>query len=452
MSPKILLVNPWIADFAAYDLWAKPIGLLYIGKFLREYGYKISLVDLQDRKEWDSEPETGKYIHSGRGKYKKTRIEKPDILKPIPRHYGLYGATPEQFKNELQSHSPDAILVTSQMTYWYPGVQKTVAILRKKFPETPLVLGGIYATLCSEHASKVINPDHLVTGTGEKQVLKLLDAMFDINRDYATIPDFNDEGLLPWDLYEDLDAVGLMTSRGCPYTCSFCATNQLHPHFHMRQPEDVIREIIYVYDKYNVKNFAFYDDALFTNKEQHIKPILKTLINRGLGINFHTPNGLFAREIDSELAKLMKRAGFKTVRLSLESSVKKWQKEASSKVSRQDFQNAIYKLKKAGYQSREIEAYLIMGLPGQKPEEVQESLDFVYKSEAISRLAAFTPIPGTKDWQRAIDNNYIKEDIDPLLTNNTVYPCASSDFPAEKYQELRHYSNQLNNKVREKNG
>ncbi|HMA62777.1 MAG TPA: radical SAM protein [bacterium] len=452
MSKNILLVNPWIADFAAYDLWAKPLGLLYIGKFLRSQEYKIELIDLQHRKRWETEPEVGKYNHTGRGKYNKTRIPKPKILNHVPRYYGLYGATPEQIKNALPDYNPDAILMTSQMTYWYPGVEKTVGILRQFFPEKPIILGGIYATLYPEQAWKTIQPDYLITGTGEKQALKLLDNLFGFKRNYSGIPDFDDRGYLPWDLYEELDSAGIMTSRGCPYSCSFCATKQLHPRFSMRSPEDVVDEIIHTYDQFNVKNFAFYDDALFSNKENHIKPILREIIKKGLGIKFHTPNGLFARQIDDELAQLMKKAGFKTVRLSLESSVEKWQKASSNKVSRREFKNAVNRLKKAGYKSRDIEVYLIMGLPGQKPKEVKESLSFVYEKGAISRLASFTPIPGTVDWKRAVQGGYIDENIDPLLTNNTLHPCANADFPAEQFQKLRHYSNQLNNKVREKNG
>ena len=452
MNKNILLVNPWIADFAAYDLWAKPLGLLYIGKFLRSYEYKIELLDLQHRKSWETEPEVGKYTHTGRGKYNKTKIPKPKLLKHVPRYYGLYGATPEQVENALPDYNPDAILVTSQMTYWYPGVKKTVEILRQYFPKKPIILGGIYATLFPEQAWKTIQPDYLITGTGEKQVLKLLDNLFGIQRDHSDIPAFNDQGYLPWDLYENLDSVGIMTSRGCPYSCSFCATKQLHPQFSMRSPQDVIDEIMHIYNRFNVKNFAFYDDALFTNKENHIKPILKEIIDKGPGIKFHTPNGLFASQIDEDLAQLMKKSGFKTVRLSLESSVDKWQKASSDKVSKQEFINAVHRLKKAGYKARDIEVYLIMGLPGQKPEEVKKSLNFVYENGAISRLASFTPIPGTVDWKRAIENGYIDEDIDPVLTNNTLHPCASADFPADQFQELRHYSNQLNNKVREKYG
>jgi len=46
---KVLLINPWIYDFAAYDEWVKPLGLLYIGTFLEKFGYRVSLINCMDR-------------------------------------------------------------------------------------------------------------------------------------------------------------------------------------------------------------------------------------------------------------------------------------------------------------------------------------------------------------------------------------------------------------------
>ncbi|PJA54883.1 MAG: radical SAM protein, partial [Candidatus Marinimicrobia bacterium CG_4_9_14_3_um_filter_48_9] len=91
--PRLLLINPWITDFAAYDLWLKPLGLLYIGAYLRAAGYEIDLIDCMDRnhpsvsglmKPGDSKPD-------GRGKFYKTELPKPESLHHIPRRWGRYG-------------------------------------------------------------------------------------------------------------------------------------------------------------------------------------------------------------------------------------------------------------------------------------------------------------------------------------------------------------------------
>ncbi|HDP67286.1 MAG TPA: radical SAM protein [Candidatus Marinimicrobia bacterium] len=441
---NILLINPWIADFTAYDLWAKPLGLLYIGKFLHHYGYDLELIDLTDRLRWGGDKPA-----KSRGKYPKTLIPKPPVVAHVPRRFGLYGASRKQFAMALKNVTPPKlILVTSHMTYWYPGVRETVTILRDTFPETIIVLGGIYASLFPDHAHQTIQPDYLITGYGEKPVLELSDRIFGISRDYSTVPKHNDAGMLPWDLYPNLNVAPILTSRGCPMHCDYCATPLLNPQFSQREPADVLAEILFLYHQRSIREFAFYDDALFTHKEQHIKPILRGLIKENLAAKFHTPNGLFAREIDAGLAELMRATGFETIRLSMESVIPKWQKASSNKVSTRDFENALVFLENAGFQRKNIEVYIIMGLPGQRYSDVETTLRYVFEQGTISRLAAFSPIPQTPFWQIAKERGCVSDDMDPLLTNNTIYPCASRDFPVEKFLELRQLSNDLNAKIR----
>jgi len=442
-NKNILLVNPWIADFAAYDLWAKPLGLLYIGAFLRKYGYDISLLDFLDRKKWSDDPKGGK------GKYNRKPIDKPAILNHVKRNFSLYGATELQLRTHLQSMKPPtAILITSHMNYWYVGVQKSIEIIRKYFPETPVIFGGIYATICEEHAHQNIEADYFIKGYGEKKVLKVLDALHGISRKYKDVPEFDDSLFPPYDLYEKLESLPLMTSRGCPMSCSFCATKILNPEFYRRSVENLIAEVNHNYEKYSVTHYAFYDDALFSQKDKYIIPFLEEIIKLPYKFEFYSPNGLFARPIDEKLANLMYKAGFKMVRLSLESSVSKWQEASSSKVSKEDFANAAENLRSAGFRNNDIEAYLIMGLPGQAFEDVKESLEFVYDNNAISRLTSYTPIPGTTDWDRAVKLGLIEKDCDPLLTNNSIYPCASEILSIEQFQELKDFMNRLNDKVR----
>lgn len=95
---SILLVNPWIHDFAAYDFWMKPLGLLYVGAILRAAGYEVGLLDCLDL---TSEPQ--KFTPAlkppqrrdfGRGHFYKENIPKPEALRDIPRQYRRYGIPP----------------------------------------------------------------------------------------------------------------------------------------------------------------------------------------------------------------------------------------------------------------------------------------------------------------------------------------------------------------------
>lgn len=448
VKPRLLLVNPWIADFTAFDLWSKPLGLLYIAKFLQQYGYELELLDLTDRGRWGG-PSSLRYS-DGRGKYHKTVIEKPKLFSNFPRRFGLYGATPEQLKAYLTHLArPDAILMTSLISYWYPGIIATAQLLRQYFPDVPLILGGIYASLFTHHAQKVIRPDYLLTGYGEKPVLQLLDSLFHIERDYTLIPPFDDSGILPWQLYPQLSAAVILTSRGCPYQCTYCGSRQLHPHFVQRSPQEVVGEIHWLYENLGLRHFAFYDDALLARRDEHIIPLLQEIVERKLPVNLHAPNGLFVKAINQPLADLMLASGFKTIRLSLESSDPAIQKLSSQKVTNQAFLTAMQNLARAGFARHQLEVYLIMGLPGQTFDQVKNSIDFVAQQGAITRLASYSPIPGTAAWQAAVAQGLIPADCDPLLTNATLFPFGKHELDYAAYLALRSYANQCNARIRQ---
>ena len=167
-TPHILLINPWITDFAAYNFWIRPLGLLSIASLLREKGFRVTLIDCLN-----FYSKTERY---GDGKFFKTRIEKPEPLKSIKRHYSQYGIPEEMLLKRLSfiEEKPDLIGITSGMTYWYPGIFKIIEITKKFFKNIPIILGGIYATICYEHAQKYSGVDIVFNGRGEFEALKLI--------------------------------------------------------------------------------------------------------------------------------------------------------------------------------------------------------------------------------------------------------------------------------------
>jgi len=179
---NLLLINPWIYDFTAYDFWSKPLGLLYVASVLREQGYEISYIDCMDRYNQEvlklQNREFPKKDEFGRGSFYKELIKKPAILKDIPRRYSRYGITEEIFLNKLKKLTPpQAVLITSIMTYWYPGVFRVIEKIKEVFPGIPIILGGVYATLCFEHASKFSGADYIVKGNNIRDWLKILEQL-----------------------------------------------------------------------------------------------------------------------------------------------------------------------------------------------------------------------------------------------------------------------------------
>ncbi len=423
----LLLINPWVYDFAAYDLWAKPLGLLYLAALLEKNGWRISLIDCLDvhypalralrRKQPKRRPDH-------RGHFYREEVDKPAPLREIPRRFHRFGLPPDIFKEELQSVPiPQAILVTSGMTYWYLGVHEVINVLKDVFPHVPVILGGTYATLCPGHAERFSGADVVVTGWGEIEVLKTLEKLTRISPSF--IPDMNDLDSLPppgFHLYPRFDYVCILASRGCPFQCTYCASPLLNSGFLKRDSAQVIEEIVHWISQYGVEDIAFYDDALLVDRH-HAVALLQGIAARGIRTRFHTPNGLHARGVTEEMARLMRRVGFATIRLGLEAASHDRQMTTGGKVSNQEFREAVRNLRRAGYSPQEVGVYILVGLPGQRREEVEETIRFAWDCGARPYLAEYSPLPGTPLWEEAVKASPFDLAEEPLFHNNTILPC-----------------------------
>jgi radical SAM superfamily enzyme YgiQ (UPF0313 family) len=433
IAPHILLINPWITDFAAYNLWIKPLGLLRIADLLRVNGFRITLIDCLNYS-----AKTSRY---GDGKFLKTKIEKPLPLKSIPRNFSRYGI-PEEIllkRFSLLEEKPDVIGITSGMTYWYPGVFKVVEIAKKVFSNVPVILGGIYATLCSDHARKRSGVDIVFNGRGELEVLKLIS---DLTNSELRTPNCelrtNVLRYPAFDLiYSRLDYVCIATTRGCPLRCGYCASSFLAKGFSRRYPFEVADEIEYWTGKYGVNNIAFYDDALLIEPSRHIIPILKEIVKRNVRCNFHAPNGLHIMEMDEETASLLFRAGFKTIRLGFETANEAMQVDTGGKVDNQAFEQAVKYLKRAGYSGEEIGVYVMAGLPGQRVGEVEETIAFVKDAGAKPMLVEYSPIPHTPLFEKAKRMSQFDLENEPLYHNNSILPCQWDGFTITDFRRLK---------------
>jgi radical SAM superfamily enzyme YgiQ (UPF0313 family) len=424
-NPHILCINPWIHDFAAYDVWAKPMGLLLLAAILREKGYSVSYLDCLDRFHPKGSTPKDPYARNGRGPYLKTSIEKPCGLEDIPRRYSCYGIKDAWFREDLRAQKkPDLILVTSLMTYWYPGVHQTIRVIKEVFPGVPVILGGIYATLCQEHAETTSGADRVVTGQCDQKIIKIIEEEIGASSRSSNLSLHMDALPFPaFDLQHVVSYIPILTSRGCPFSCSYCASGFLSEKYMRRSPELVVDEILFWQKKYSVRDFVFYDDALLIDPENHAIPILEAIIRADLDIQFHTPNALHIREISDETVRLLYRAGFSTIRLGLETTSFDDRKNLDQKVTRQEFSRAVTSLQRAGFEKGQIGAYLLVGLPGQSLQNIEQSIQVVKQNHIRPVLAYFTPIPHTRIWEKAVAFSRYDIESDPVFTNNAILPC-----------------------------
>ncbi len=445
----LLLVNPWIYDFAAYDMYSAPLGLLYIGGVLKHAGLDIKLVNCLDRFHpglqelpYKQKPREKK---DGTGKFYRTFVDRPDIYSDIPRNYSRYGVPEEMIiKDLLALEKPEAVFVTSHMTYWYNGVKYLIDTVKKIWPDVPVVLGGIYASLLPEHAKNNTGADIVVKGEGEPQIKSLLEKLSIKTNLPNLYKNINDYPLPALEIQNKTNYIPLLTSRGCPYRCTFCASHKIAGRFRRRNINSVVEEAVSHIEKFQTKTVVFFDDALLFEKEDHILPVLKGITGQVKNTVFHTPNGLNPREIDEKTAEAMYSAGFGMIRLSLETISPGRRKDISNKVSERSFENAVKNLNNAGYKRSSLETYILMGLPGQTYGEVRDTMMFANDTGVKIRLASYSPIPGTKDWDRAVKMGCLDPDADILQTNNTVVPLKQENMSYNEVKKLRELAGKLN--------
>lgn len=424
----LVLINPWIYDFAAYDLWSKPLGLLSLAGYFRECGFDIRLIDCMDihHPAIGGNPALKPPVRRrfGTGKFFREQIATPPQLKNVNRPYSRYGIPLPLFMESLAGiPDPACFLVTSLMTYWYPGVLEVIGILREAHPQVPILLGGIYARLCRQHAQKHSGATAVISETDPASITAIL-----AQQDLSPLREAPRSIPYPaFDLYDPFDYICLKTSSGCPYRCRYCASHFLSPDLTRRDPHEVFEEIVHWHRTFGTRDFAFYDDALLLSAKTHITVILEEVIKNNLPVRFHTPNALHVREITGDMARLLKRSGFRTIRLGYETSDTDLHQRLDNKVSPGDFERAVANLRKAGFRRKEIGAYILAGLPGQNVASVAQTIEIVARIGATPYLAEYSPIPHSDLWEAAVKSSNYDLKAEPLYHNNTLLPCWAPD-------------------------
>jgi radical SAM superfamily enzyme YgiQ (UPF0313 family) len=433
----LLLINPPIYDFAAYDLWAKPLGLLYLAGVLERNGWVLHYLDCLDvhHSGLGTAARRPKRKSDHRGHFVREEMQKPLPLSEIPRRFYRFGLSSDDLTALLSSLPPvDAVLVTSGMTYWYLGVHEVIRTIREFGCNAPVILGGIYATVCRDHAAGFSGADVIVEGRGETEVLRVLEEICGVSPVWT--PDMGDLDGLPYPafyLYPQLDYVCVMATRGCPFRCSYCASWRLQDGFSVRDPMAVAWEIGHWIRTNHVEDIAFYDDALLAD-HGFASSLCEALLRTGVRARFHTPNGLHVRSLDRDLARLLREVGFTTIRLGLETASPDRQVRTGNKVTNDQFADAVDALRLAGYRRDALGTYVLVGLPGQTSQEVADTIRFVWECGARPHLAEYSPIPGTDLWPEAVAGSSFDLKGEPLYHNNTILPCR---WDGLTWQDLR---------------
>jgi hypothetical protein len=406
---KALVINPPVEDPHVWGGVMQPYGLIKIASYLKNVrGYNVQFIDalmpsgIKGTHTMDV-PRTGiGFKQFGTRKVKMWR----------------WGQTREELMQSIAGgFTPDEIYVGGTLTFHYKTFKETLGMCRSIFPDATLVAGGIYPTLCPEHAEQW-DVDLMVKG--DYYDIELGEVTRGCARDVWA--DFDLLSYTP-------DYAMLSTSCGCPLNCSFCAIHQLRDKIWHRDSADVVAEIVHIKKRWGIKKFVLADDnIIMVRGGKHFDEILDGIINRKLKILLELHEGLSAHRITEELIIKMHKAGMRDIYLGYESSdpelLKQWHKKETPATIRQVVEWAY----KHGFRSGGgVNLFLLYGLPKQTMSSMVSSLMDIMDMCCRPIPQNYTPIPGTEEYDK--DKEFWDQfDLEDL--NGRFYPASyMSDNP-----------------------
>jgi len=453
---RILLINPpnavpkdWNFPIAVFQ----PLGLAYIAAVLEENEYTVSILDA---------------IAEG---WKKERVI--DGMK-------FTGLSYEEIGDKIKKYSPEIVGISAPFTSQADCALKIANVVKNVDKDITTIIGGAHASVRPEDCLSNPNVDYVVIGEGEHTVLELVekiqtnpDAVNNIKgiayknnaivvktparpfiEDLDSIP-FPARHLLPMQSYFEAAKnvrssrsistfnkrwATVITSRGCPFGCIFCSIHTVMGRkWRARSPENVVDEIEHLVNEYRVQHLDIEDDNLTLDKKRAEK-IFDLMMERGLDIEWSTPNGVRADTLDENLIIKMKKSGCKRIIVAPESGNQQVIDNIIKKKINLNKVEEVVKLCKK--HKLLVESFFVIGFPGETKENIRETIEYEKKLRklGVDDCATYiaTPFYGTGLYKIAKENGYLrgcfKEDALNTLSGEPL--IETPEFTANELKEL----------------
>jgi len=420
---KVLFVYPNINAQVGFNY-----GLAFISSLLRSRGHETRLINLNEK------------------------------LGSVP--------SPEEVAKEAERFGA-RLVGFSCVTPQYQIALDYARRLKSDLPAVKLVCGGIHPTMTPDEVLSDGVFDFVCVGEGEEATLELVEALDKglstdnvrnmwFRRDEQVVRTgvrpFVDLATLPAKDYDVFDFqrmidrmngwVGIMSSRGCPFGCTYCFNHKMREFYrkYCDKPGEYIRrhpaakvvaEMEMLRECYkNVRMFIF-DDDLFTMDKDYVREFSE-LYSQRVGLPFVA--NAHVRFFDEEVAVLLARAGCRIIKFGLESGSERVRREIMNrKMTNDEIFRAFEAARLAGLHSS---AFVMMGLPTETPEELRDTIRLLGRIRpGRFRWAVFYPFVGTRAWQIALERGCVNQEKMRRLTNFTDESCL--DFGSEQNLLIR---------------
>lgn len=214
----------------------------------------------------------------------------------------------------------------------------------------------------------------------------------------------------------------ILTSRSCPFQCTFCAAKATHGFiFRRKSLSEVMREIKYLIKEHNIREIHILDDN-FTLSKDFVKEFCLTKIREKLDFSWNCSNGIRLDKIDAKTLALMKKAGCYSVAVGIESGSERVLRHMKKNLTKKYIRKQVHIIRKTGI---EVTGLFILGYPTETKNDILQTISFA-KSLDLTKAAfsTFVPLPGSEMWTYLIEKGRL--DISHL--NNLSYYRTESNY------------------------
>jgi len=409
---NVFLINPPYYFMGELEYLTQNLGLGYIASCLLSDGHHVEVLDaLAEGKE-----NVKRVTVDGRP-VSRIGLEFDDIADRIPQGTDLIGIT-APFSNH-------AVIIDDLSR-----------AIRKRFRDAPIVLGGVYASTQPERALESA-VDFIVVGEGESPMRALAagkdpadipgvwyrkdgqvvpGGRSDMIPDLDSIP-FPARHLLPMEKYLMLSPRGtpdsrnatIITSRGCPFACTFCSIHPVYTRkWRARSAENVLAEVDELIEKWGVTSIEFEDDNLTMDAER-AGAIFEGLAKRE--VNWSCPNGIRVDTLDAELLELMRRSGCFAIHLAIESGDPEMLAAMNKKLNLDKVREVVDACNRL---EMPFVAFFIFGHPGETERRFRTTMRFAKRLVDMGMVNCgvhiATPYPGTELLRMCREKGYLIHD------------------------------------------
>ncbi|MFC1888873.1 B12-binding domain-containing radical SAM protein [Thermodesulfobacteriota bacterium] len=338
----------------------------------------------------------------------------------------------DELRKVLGEKRPDIVGITMN-SFTLLDALETVKSVRRVLPETVVVAGGLQPFLFPEETARLGAFDYSLQGEAEETFPMLLDALSDgksvesipgilFLRDGSVVsqpvlPGFDELDSLPFPAHDliplprysslvaDLHPVSIMvTSRGCPFRCSFCSRSVTGKVYRFRSARNVVEEME-MCQALGIRYLLIYDEVMTVQRER-VLDICHQIRSRGIRMKWMARAR--AETIEMDMLKAMKGAGCDLVTLGIESGSPRVLARLNRPVDLTAAKDFFKQAREAGLRSI---AYFMIGNPDETMDDVRESLDVAVKARPdMIHASAFMPYPATDLYEEGLETGRFEVD------------------------------------------